>query len=93
MLEVFPMSKSTPKVAVSPRALLQRINRALAGDEEMVRKSRPRIIEGQTYYDHNVGEYYRIDFNRNFLVEPHVDLESLGKKLGVMHEWEALKED
>jgi hypothetical protein len=87
-----PMTKAR-KVPITARALLQRINRRLAKDDEMIRKSRPSYDrEGYPHYDHNVGEYYRINTNRNWMVESDVSLEATGRELGVMAEWEALGE-
>ena len=72
------------KVPVSKRALLQRINRALAKQDQMVRTAR-RL-------DHNLGWYYRVDYMQNFLVEAHVDIEALGRDIGVLREWEDMSE-
>jgi hypothetical protein len=85
------------KVPVSERALLQRINRKLATEDEMIRRARPvsaYVKEGYPNpYPHDLGKYYRIDFNRNFMIETDVDLEALGRKLGALAAWEELKED
>jgi hypothetical protein len=86
------MSNAT-KVAVSARALLQRINRKLAKEDEMIRKSRPGRRDGQLIYNNNTGEYYRIDIRGNFFIEGDVDLSELGLKLGVLRKWEALAEE
>jgi hypothetical protein len=84
---------SMPKVQVSPRALLQRINRKLAGEGEMVRKARPRRYQSENFYNHNTGEYYRINLNRNCLMEAHVDIVTLARDLKVIRAWEELKKD
>ena len=73
------------KVPVSARALLQRINRKLAPDEERVMKSRGQ----QALLD--LGEYYIVNINRNFVTGKDVDLEKLGREVGALTEWEELK--
>ena len=73
------------KVLVNARALLQRINRKLAEDQECVKKTRGVAIR-------DLGEYYRLDLFKNRVMETDVDIEALARKLGVLHEFEALKE-
>jgi hypothetical protein len=87
------------KAAVSLRALLQRVNRKLANEEELIRRTRPiyDVMGGDTehlrpIYDHNLGQFYRIDTRRNFVVETHVDLEAIARKLGAIAPWEQLEE-
>jgi len=77
------------KVPVSTRALVQRINRALAADGERLKKTRDRGAWGQTAWL-DLGDYYVIDLDRNVVVAHHVNLEGEGRKLGVLAEWEAL---
>ena len=78
--------KSKQKVPVSERALIQRINRKLVKDGELVKKCR----EGR--WDRELGDYYKIDFeNSNVIVEKYVDLEETGRKLGVLAEYEKLE--
>ena len=74
-----------PKLPVSERALLQRINRRLRAADERVLKARRR--------DPEIGDYYRIDFRRNFFVEGNVDLESTGREVGALRPWEALEKE
>jgi len=71
------------KVPVSARALLQRINRKLAKAGEMVHKSRSG----------HCGEYFRIDTKRNILTETAVNLDGLGRRVGVLRAWETLAGD
>ena len=73
------------KVAVTERALVQRINRKLAKDQEVVKKARGAATR-------DLGDYYRLDAFRNAVMESNVDLEALGRKLGVLRVFEALKE-
>jgi hypothetical protein len=84
------MAKAKPKrkqIEITKRALVQRINRRLAKQDyqekiEACRSSRDR---------HNVGDFYRIDLNRNAVIGTHVDLDELGRELGVLKAWEAVK--
>ena len=73
-------------VPVSKRALLQRINRALAKEEEMV-----KTLRGDRWL-HDLGRYYRLDLNRNVIMEKHVDLEETGRQLGVLAKYERVEE-
>jgi hypothetical protein len=77
------------RATVTERALLQRLNRKLAEIDEVVRKSRPIFDRGGIdphwpIYDSNTGKYFRIDTRRNWLEEAHVDLEALGREVGVL---------
>lgn len=67
---------------VSERALVQRISRRLTRQGERLRKGRGRWAT-------ELG-YYIVDVGRNFLVEQNCDLETLGRELGVLEEWESL---
>lgn len=75
-------------VPVTKRALLQRINRRLRKEDEMVRATR-----GDGRARQELGDYYRINFNRNLLLEKQVDLEEVGRELGVLAAYERLEED
>lgn len=68
------------KVKVSMRALMQRINRKLRPDEQLRR--------GRGEHRGNVGEFYIIDYRINAIQQPDVDPEVLGRKLGVLKNWE-----
>lgn len=76
--------KTRSKVPVTSRALLQRINRRLRQEGEKVCAYRG----GPSWTQ--LGDYYRIDVSRNFLCEGHVDLEKLGRSVGVLRLYEAL---
>ena len=62
--------------AITDQALIKRINRKLAGIDEQLRKARS--------YDHNLGWFYTVNTYRNWIVDTHVDLEELGRELGVL---------
>jgi len=72
---------------VTKRALFQRINRALQKDGEQLKTSRGM----QAYLD--VGTYYAIDISRNFISRKEVDLEALGRELGVLKPYEIVAGD
>jgi hypothetical protein len=76
-----------PKVSVTARALVQRINRRLTGRDERLKASRGSLSRT------NVGDYFVIDVKGNFVVSTHVDLETLARELGVLAPWEALQAD
>lgn len=85
------------KVPVSARAVLQRINRKLGKQDwpEKVCKARA-YYDGDgrgPYPDPNMGEYYRVDIERNFLTYTHVNIEELGRELEVLAPYEALAEE
>jgi len=73
-----------PKVPVSERAIIQRINRVLAKDGEMLKKSRPNK------YINELGDFYRLDIRKNFIVEKDVDLQALARETKSLAEWETL---
>jgi len=76
------------KVPVTTRALVQRINRALrkVGDG-VLKKTR-----GDRWW-HELGDYYLINVNRNLITDKHIDPESLGRKLGVLKDYERISDD
>jgi hypothetical protein len=73
------------KVLVSERAILARINRKLAKDQEVLRKCRR---DNRSY--HQLGDYYRIDVRCNGVVEMDVPLETIAKDLEVLKPWEEI---
>jgi hypothetical protein len=78
-----PMRATVP---VTMRALVQRINRKLAKDDEQLRKTR-----GQRWWT-DLGDYHIVNYNMNALMRGHVDPEALGRELGVLSEWERVAE-
>jgi hypothetical protein len=82
------MSKSiyapvTGKVPVTERALYQRINRKLKHENQSLRTARSE--------DTNLGRYFIVDTYRNQLVDSHVNIEKLGRKLEALAAWEELE--
>jgi hypothetical protein len=81
------MAKALPtQIPVTMRALLQRINRRLAPELQGVKKLRGERARVE------LGDFYIIDFNRNFVLAAHVDPEELGRELGVLREYERVDE-
>jgi hypothetical protein len=82
-----PSRKTVP---VSERALIQRINRALRDKGEMLKAARsPRVAD-------EVGQHFvvRLTGKRNNIVtQQYVDVEALGRELGVLSEWEHVEGD
>ena len=74
------------KVPVTMRALIQRINRKLASDNEMLRRTR-----GQASVD--LGVYHVIDVSKNAVVGKDIDPEAYGRDLGVLKPWERLVDE
>jgi len=72
---------------VSERALFQRVKRALARKDERLVKCR----QDSRWY-HDLGDYYTTNEKRH-LTGTHLDLETLGRDLGVLPEGEALVAD
>lgn len=73
-----------PKVGISVRAVLQRINRKLKPDLQAVKVSRGAAMQQQC------GEFYVIDYRLNFIVESDIDPESYARELGVLQGWETV---
>jgi hypothetical protein len=79
------MKTKAGKIPVTMRALIQRINRKLAKEDfgppgEQLRKSK------------RSGVYYIINFRGNYVTHMDVDVEGLGRELGVLREWEQVEE-
>ena len=69
---------------VSSRALIQRINRKLRSDDELLKKARPRSGWNE------LGDYYVVNFRMNWIAAKDVDIEELGRELGVLQPQERL---
>ncbi len=80
------------KATLTRRALLLRVNRKLQEEGAQVRKTRPRG-SGPATYDPNLGEFFRIDLKTETIAATHIDLEGLGRKLGVLRAWEKLESE
>jgi hypothetical protein len=72
---------------VSKRAVLQRINRKLRKNMEMV-----RTLRGHRWQSDG-GRFFRVDLDRNVLIQKHVDLDQLAKDLGVLYPYEEIVDE
>jgi hypothetical protein len=74
-------------VPVTTRALVQRINRSLAKQHKVLKKARgARALE-------DLGAWFYLDTNRNVVLRTRVDVEGLGRELGVLDPYEKLTEE
>jgi hypothetical protein len=74
-----PMGKkSVKRVPVTARAVLQRVNRLLAKDDEQLRWYR------------RGAKYLHLDVARNVILSEHVDFEAFARDAGALKEWEEI---
>ena len=73
------------KVPVTQRALIQRINRALEKEGQILKTTR-----GNKWRS-SLGDYYVVDLNRNTMISTHVDLEELGREIKVLAPYESME--
>jgi len=66
---------------ITERALVQRLNRALAKNDQVLRKSRT---------ESEYGTYFTIKARINSVVEDRADIEAMGRALGTLKRLEAL---
>ena len=64
--------------SMNEAAIVKRINRALASEDEKLRKSRGGWTAA------NFGDFYVHDWRRNIVTATHVDPEDLARELGVL---------
>jgi hypothetical protein len=76
------MATKPQKAPVSERALIQRINRKLWDDDEMVKTTRG----GRAEMD--LGRHYVVNWRINGVIHKDIDLEDWGRDLGVLKNWE-----
>ena len=71
--------------AVSESVLIKRVNRRLAHEGQVLRKSRGFYDQGRgPYFDPNTGEFFILDIFQNLIVNTHVDLEGVARDLGAL---------
>lgn len=73
------------RAPVSERAVVARINRALAKDNRTLRTTR-----ADSRWYSNTGRHYVIDIAQNCILWTDVDLEELGRELGVLADYETI---
>jgi len=75
-------------------ALIKRCNRRLKPQGLMLKTRRGRLDPMMARHDMlmgRLGRYYVLDYNRNPIVRPSVDVEAFARELGVLHELEHLE--
>ena len=77
------------KVPISMRALIQRINRKLRHNGDVLKVARGSPAESEA----DAGRYFIVNIERNLLVNDHCDPEAIGREIGVMAEHERLVKD
>ena len=76
-----------PKVSLSARAVLARVNRKLAPEGSVLKRWR------QDSRNHDeLGDYYMVNSNSNGIFKVQCELEEEARELGVLGEWEVLAE-
>ena len=75
------------KVPLTVKALLGRINRKLARQQQVVKKARSLYVAGEC------GAYYLLDCHRHLIVATHVKLAELGQELGCVYDYEQVQVD
>jgi len=80
------MAKAS-KVPVSERAIIQRINRALAPRDMVLRTARGQQMQL------DVGHWYVVNTRINGVVQPykHMDLADIAQDVGVLRGWEEIR--
>jgi len=81
------MATTTRKVPVSARALIQRINRKLQADDQILKTTRGARAKS------DLGDLYVLDWRRNSVMRKDVDLEALGREVGALADFEHLIEE
>ena len=76
-----------PKVSVSARVVLARVNRKLADEGSVLRRCRQ---DSRNYDD--LGDYYMVNLNSNGIFKVQCELEEEAREHGVLGEWEVLAE-
>ena len=74
------------KENISEHTLMQRINLQLAKKGEILKKSKGGLWHSDT------GDYFITELNKNLMVSTNIDLEILGKELGVLKNYEQLED-
>jgi hypothetical protein len=72
------------KTPVSRRALIQRLQRKLRHEGEML------VATRSGRWRNELGDYHVVNVRRNAVVAQHVDPEALARKIGALKEWEKM---
>lgn len=77
---------TTTKVKVGRRALIQRINRALKAEGEVLKATRGGAARS------SLGDFYTVNTRTNGVGDRNIDLEKYGRSMKVLAAWEELDE-
>ena len=76
-----------PRISVSARVVLARVNRKLAAEGSVLKRCR------QDSRNHDeLGDYYMVNSNSSGIFKVQCELEEEARELGVLGEWEVLAE-
>ncbi len=78
-------TEAPSRVLVSERAVLQRLNRALAHEVKVI-----RVCKETSRWFRDCGRYYLVDLNFNAIRDSHIDLEAFAREEGVLKPFEAM---
>ncbi len=70
------------KVPVTERAVVQRINRKLRDDDQVLKVTRGERARL------DLGDFYILNWRLNVIADKFVDPEEMGRELGVLQPWE-----
>ncbi len=73
-------------IAVTHRALIQRINRRLLKEQKELGTSRYNV---KAFKD--LGRYYIVDLKQNAVTQTNIDIEDLGRVMGLLKPYERLE--
>ena len=76
MIKGLIITRTEKNNRVTRDALIKRLNRKLANEGEILRANR--------WWNTDMGDFYIVDRDSNGLKAGHVDLEGLGRELGVL---------
>lgn len=71
---------------VTEKQLVARINRRLIDNGQQVHRCRPGRLH------HELGDYYLRDVDMNAILDKRLDIEDLGRELGVLRACDRLQE-
>lgn len=75
------------RVVITKGALFQRLRRRLAKDGHILKATR-----GERYR-HDLGDFFTVDEWNNVVVDRQINLEPLGRELGVLKAYEQMEDD
>jgi hypothetical protein len=78
-------------IPVSERAVVQRINRKFLSQDGPPARELKKTRGARALLD--LGDFYVLNTERNFVEEHHIDIEDLAREMGVLNESEYLFEE